>query len=197
MALAQSLYDPLKSRFKGFGVNFHFLFQAQGIRARSGWEAVESEGSFLVINGGAGACFGWSAGQGGEEGVQCLLSSDDDFAAMRDSGKDVIGVPWRDYFQEFIRGVSPEADYFHGGVTQGNAFCGAEVSYFLFVEGFFPRKYKVVFILMEDKSHNPPHIVLEVGIIEVHRPSLGGWREAAQYEGTSSVREKEPPGMMF
>jgi hypothetical protein len=50
--------------------------------------------------------------------------------------------------------------------------CAVQKSGFYPVETFF--FHKVQRIVIKDQTHDSPHIVLEVGIIKVHAPTLRG-----------------------
>ena len=66
-----------------------------------------------------------------------------------------------------------------GSVVEGYAFFAAEGLNAGLVETLLSFYDKVFFVVEEEESHDAPHVVLEVGIIEGHAPAVGcRWKGA-------------------
>ena len=75
-------------------------------------------------------------------------------------------------------------------------FFAAEVLCFFAAERL-RRFEKIVFVVKEDESEDPPHIVLEVRVVEFHRPTFVGRGEAAEHQEPGPFGEEETQRMRF
>ena len=57
--------------------------------------------------------------------------------------------------------------------------------------------HKVELVSKEAQAKYSPHIIGEIGIIEMHRPTLLGWRETAKHQQTTAFGKKRLKGMTF
>lgn len=121
------------------------------------------------------------------------MSGGDDGGAEGESAEGVFEVDGGDDFQEFVGSVAAQAADFKGGVGEGDALCGKEGAESLFVEGVAGVGEEVVFVLEEGEPEDAPHVVLEVGVVEVHFPACARGREAAKHEdaGVGGVEGRE------
>ena len=103
-----------------------------------------------------------------------------------------------DYLQVFVRRIALQPDDRLSRVEDSNAFRLAESDNLFTVEHFPPdlctsyivpfslRKvplyFKIRLVAKENQSDDPPHVVLRVGVEEVHAPPFFGWRETAQHQ---------------
>ena len=81
------------------------------------------------------------------------------------------------HLKELVGSIVLQSSYLACSIIHRESFRIGESGAFLFVESsafcsvrFFG--YEMLFIIKEDDPHDPPHVVDEVGIEEVHRPPL-------------------------
>ena len=79
-------------------------------------------------------------------------------------------------FQMFVGRVSMLADYCLCGVEDGDALFDAEGNY-LFVFEAFVLCAEMLFVAKENLPHDTPHVVLWVGVEEIHAPPFFRWRK--------------------
>jgi len=82
-----------------------------------------------------------------------------------------------------------------GGIVEGDASCAQEGFDVALAETPGREVDEVVLVGKEHQSEDAPHVVLEVGIEEVHAPAAARWREAAQHEYTGAGRQERLQGM--
>ena len=103
------------------------------------------------------------------------------------------------YFQMSIRGIVHQPSHRTGGIEDCNVLLGAELYDLVVAEsellpiGF----YKVVLVVEEDKSHDSPHIILYVRVVEVHRPSFALGRKTAEHKNFGTTGKKWLERMLF
>ena len=111
-----------------------------------------------------------------------------------------------DYLQVFVRRVALQADDRLRRVEDSNAFRFAESDNLFAVEHFLiclctwyfvtwslqkvPLSFKMRLVAKENLSDDPPHVVLRVGVEEIHAPPFFGWRETAQHQYLRIRRQK-------
>jgi hypothetical protein len=115
-------------------------------------------------------------------------------------------VGWFDYFQMFIRRIALQANDGLRRVENGYAFCFAERDYLVAIEHlpacfctwyFVTWSFKMRLVAKENLSHDPPHVVLRVGIEELHTPPFFGRRKTAKHQQLCVRRQKWPQRMTF
>ena len=65
------------------------------------------------------------------------------------------------------------------------------------MERFFPLIHEMLFITEKQIAEDAPHIVLEIGVIERHAPTLGGRRKRAQHQQSGILGQEWFKGMSF
>ena len=111
-----------------------------------------------------------------------------------------------DYLQVFVRRIALQPDDRLRRVEDSNAFRFAERNNLFAVEHFppdlctwylvtwslqkVPLSFKMRFVAKENQSDDPPHVVLRVGVEEVHAPPFFGWRETTQHQYLRVSRQK-------
>ena len=104
-----------------------------------------------------------------------------------------------DYLQVFVRRIALQPDDRLSRVEDSNAFRLAESDNLFTVEHFLfslctsyivPLSFKMRFVAKENQSDDPPHVVLRVGVEEIHAPPFFGWRETTQHQYLRVSRQK-------
>ena len=106
----------------------------------------------------------------------------DDAVAVGHGGEQRRDVGGFDHLEEGVGGIALESTNAAGGVEKGQSFFGGEVANGGFVETFFVGDHKMLAVVEEEVAHDAPEIVDEVGVIEVHAPTIFGRRETAEKE---------------
>lgn len=75
-------------------------------------------------------------------------------------------------------------------IIKRNPLAGAEIDNAFPIESALLNYLKVRFIAEEQQSHDAPHIVLAVGIEELHRPAFAFGREAAEHQHSCAFGQK-------
>lgn len=183
--------------FEHAAVGGGFLGEGFGVGAGGGGHAVEAHGAVEEGEGGGVPDSGSVGGDEGEEGVGGFLSGGDDGGAEGEPAEGGFEVDGGDDFQEFVGGVAAQAADFKGGVGESDALCGEEGAEAFFVESVAGVGEEVVFVPEEDEPEDTPHVVLEIGVVEVHFPACARGREAAEHEDAGVSGEERRERMLF
>jgi len=65
------------------------------------------------------------------------------------------------------------------------------------VESLVLNVYEMLFVTEEDETYDAPHVVDEVGIIELHAPTFRGGRETTQHKQPAAFGEERFERVMF
>ena len=104
-----------------------------------------------------------------------------------------------DYLQVFVRRIALQADDRLRRVEDSNAFRFAESDNLFAVEHFppdlctlyiVPLSFKMRLVAKESQSDDSPHVVLRVGVEEIHAPPFFGRRETTQHQYLRVSRQK-------
>ena len=82
----------------------------------------------------------------------------------------------------FVGGGACGASYGACGVVECHAFSGEEFHELFFLEPLVLSVHEVVFVVEEQETEDPPHVVDEVRIEEVHTPSLLRRRKTSEHQ---------------
>ena len=93
-----------------------------------------------------------------------------------------------------VRGVALLPDDFLPRISQGNAARKAERLRFLEAELAWLFDEEIL-VVIENQSHDAPHIVLEVRVVELHRPARPGRRKTPQHQQLRVGRKEKTERM--
>lgn len=83
------------------------------------------------------------------------------------------------YFEEFVGSIVLEPADFGSCIVEGYTAVGKHGFYCRQIKFFFVGQAEVVAVIMEYQTHYAPEVVDEVGIVEIHAPSVGLWWKCA------------------
>ena len=129
--------------------------------------------------------------------VRGLLSGGDDGLASGELLQKQADVRRLHDFQKLVGGVVLQSADGCGGVVKGDAFLGEEGDEPFLVEGFLAGDEEVFLVLEEEEAEDAPHVVLQVGVEEIHAPAFLLRREASQHQQSGIGREKGFKRMFF
>ena len=122
--------------------------------------------------------------------VRGLLSGGDDGLASGELLQKQADVRRLHDFQKLVGGVVLQSADGGGGVIKGDASLGEEGDETFLVEGFLAGEEEVLLVAEEEEAEDAPHVVLQVGVEEIHAPAFLLWREASQHQQSGFGREK-------
>ncbi|OAV63283.1 hypothetical protein Barb6_03829 [Bacteroidales bacterium Barb6] len=100
------------------------------------------------------------------------------------------------HFQKLIGGITLVPDNLRRRISQTDTLFPAKGNGFLLIKCLLISQ-EIVSVAIENKTENPPHIICDIRIVEIHRPTWFGWRETAQHQELRLFRKKETEGMLF
>ena len=115
----------------------------------------------------------------GADGLCGFLARGDDGLAVWQSLQEARDVRWFHDLKEFVGGIVFEATDSRRSVEEGEAFLFTERYNLVNLKALGLQVHKMVFVTKEYLSLDPPVVVYEIGIIEVHTPTLTLRRETA------------------
>ena len=83
------------------------------------------------------------------------------------------------YFQKFVRGIVLKSAHGGGGIVEGDAFLRQELYQVFLIESLLAGKEEMLLVIKKEKSEDSPHVILQVGVKEIHAPTFLLWRKAA------------------
>lgn len=101
------------------------------------------------------------------------------------------------HFQKFVGGVSLQTAHSGSGIIERYAVVGAELLNFGLSKSAFGSVDKVILVVEKQVSHDAPHVVLQIGIKEVHAPSFLRWRKTAQHQDAGFFGQKRQERVLF
>lgn len=116
------------------------------------------------------------------QGFSRLLSGNGYTATLRQAADQRSEIECTHHLEIFVRSVIAGTYNFGSGVRESNALTTTELRDALPVEMFSIRGNESVAVAEKDKSHNPPHIVLKIRIVKIHRPTRSLRRKAAEHQ---------------
>lgn len=183
--------------FHHLAIELCFLFQCQWIGSAAAGHAVEANGASLVRKLSVRSNFWLFHVKLCQQGVGGFLSGGDDGLALWhriEYGGYVGGLH---HFQEFVGSIALQPAYGRGGVVESNAVLGAKLFDLGLAELACRSVDKVVAVAMKEQAHDAPHVVLQVGVKEVHAPSLLLWRKAAKHQQPRCFGQEWLQRMLF
>lgn len=96
-----------------------------------------------------------------------------------------MDVGWQDNLKELVRSIVLQASHGSGGVVEAYALVHQEGDDKVQAEGLCRGINEMVLVTKENEALYAPMVVDEVGIVEVHAPTLPLRRETAQEEHTA------------
>lgn len=115
----------------------------------------------------------------GADGLCGFLTRGDDGLAVGQLLQEIRNVRWFYDLEELVRGIVLQSADGGGGVEEGEALLLAERHDVVYLEALGLQIHEMVFVTKEYLSLDPPVVVDEIGIIEVHTPPLALRRETA------------------
>lgn len=121
---------------------------------------------------------------------------DNDLEIWR-AAEQVVKVEWLDDAKMEVAAVVVFANDLERGVSQCDAFVFEKRDERGFVEFFLFGKFEVVRVVEPDESLHAPHVVLEVGIVEVDGPAHPLRRKTAEKDYPSVGRNEKSQRMIL
>ena len=100
------------------------------------------------------------------------LTCRDNGLAFRQLPEHGVKVGLFDDFQVLVRSCACGTADAGGSIEEGDALCFEEGDELVETEGFVGCIDEMLLVIIEDDAENAPHVVDEVGVIELHRPPL-------------------------
>ena len=135
--------------------------------------------------------------EGGADGFGGFLASGDDgtkVGELSNEGTDVGGLH---YLEELVGSIVLQTSDGGGGVEEGKAFLLTEGYNLVDFETFVLQIHEVVPVAKEYLALDAPMVVDEVGVVEIHAPTLTLGREATQEQYLGILRQKRTKRMIF
>ena len=101
------------------------------------------------------------------------------------------------HLQVLVTGCILRTNDSSAGVIESNATRRQEVLQLLKTVVLPVSSHKVLLVAKEAPSHDTPHVVREIGIIERHGPSFLCWWKRAQHQHPGTFWQKWFEGMAF
>ena len=118
--------------------------------------------------------------------------------ALRNLFKKRLKVCRLHHFKELVRCIVLESAYLAGRIIHGYAFgFGKACTSFLVESSGTLSRDEMISVTEEYQSHDSPHVIYEVRVEEVHRPTFLFGRETSQHENLRSFRKERLKRMMF
>ena len=125
---------------------------------------------------------GFAAARDGAQRVGGLLSRRDDGPAGGNAGQQGFEIDFAHHLKCRVRRIVLQPNDLHGRIVERNPPLAAESLDSLPVEPPSARFQEVHLVARSKVAHDPPHVVLQVGIEELHRPADAFGRKAAQHQ---------------
>ena len=109
---------------------------------------------------------------------------------MGNTGQEGVDVGGKDNLQELVRGIVLQTSHGGGSVVEAYALVHQEGDDEVQAEGLCRGIHEMVLVTKKDEALYAPMVVDEVGIVEVHAPSLPLRRKTAQEEHTAVLWQK-------
>ena len=113
-------------------------------------------------------------------GLRGFLPCSDNGPAIRDPAEQGTHICRLHDFKELVGSIVLEASYGSRGVEHRETIFIAERDDLRQFELLRSGIHEMVFLSEKDDSHYPPEIIDEIGVIELHAPPPGRWRETPQ-----------------
>ena len=124
-----------------------------------------------------------------DKGIHRFLSGATNVLAKRYSIQQFGYVGWLDNLKKLVGSVPAKPFDSRGCVVYGYALFQAKCRYLFQVESLV-GVYKYVFVVEENKSHDTPHVVLRVWVVELHAPACFGRRKTAEHKQSCIVGQE-------
>lgn len=96
-----------------------------------------------------------------------------------------------------VRRIAAGPDHFGRSIGKGDSPLPTERLHRFPVEMPSVRSDEPLTVAVKHQSHHTPHIVLEIGIVELHRPARTGRRKTAEHQQPCPLRQKRFEGVRF
>ena len=126
-----------------------------------------------------------------------FLSRRNDGPAGGNAGQQGFEVDLAHHLKCRVRRIVFQSDDLHGRIVERNPPLAAESLDALPVEPSSARFQEVHFVTRREVTHDPPHVVLQIGIEELHRPADALGRKAAQHQQAGIFGQEGFEGMPF
>ena len=110
-----------------------------------------------------------------------LSCCDDTFTKWK-APQNLVQIRLLHNFQVFIRSCTRGATDTGGRIEEGDTLFPQERNQQIKTEAFPGCIHKIILIVEEEQSHDSPHIIDKVRIIESHRPPFLRWRKGAKHQ---------------
>ena len=178
-------------------VGFGFALECQGIGAAAAGHAIQAHGA-LVESEVDPSAYGWFA-QAEMLAERCggFLSGGDYCPALGQLAQEGRHVGFLNNFKKFVGGIVLQTVDCGGGVVEGDAYAAQKCFDLGLAEFALGGVDKVVAVGKIKMAENAPHVVLHVGVEELHRPPFDRRRKTAQHEYTRRGGQKGLKRMSF
>ena len=129
--------------------------------------------------------------------LRCFLPRGDNRLTKRNLHQQCPDIRGFLNLQKLVCGIALQTTYSRGSVVECHAFLSQESFQTHLVETLSVRCQEVVFVLKENPTEDAPHVVLQIGIEEIHGPSCLRRRKTAQHQHAASVGQERFKRMIF
>jgi hypothetical protein len=115
--------------------------------------------------------------------------------AVRYAGKQRTDIRRFEYLQVLVRCIIPQTAHLSGSIIECQPLNLSKTSHPFDVKAFLSLHLEMQDIGIEAEAHHTPEVVPEVGIEELHRPTIVRGRKTSQKEDASLCRQEGLQGM--
>lgn len=119
-----------------------------------------------------------------------FLPGEQNVAAKGYALKEFTEVSGFDYLEVGVGGVAFLSYHFFACIGKGEPYPAAICYDLFFVEGLSVGEHEGIFIAGCDICPDAPHVVLPVGVVEIHAPPGARWRKAARHKHSGVFGQK-------
>ena len=135
--------------------------------------------------------------EGVADGFGGFLASGDDGAKVGELSNESADVGGLDDLEELVGSIVLQTSDGGGGVEEGKTLLLTEGNDFVDLESFVLQIHEVVPVAKEYLTLDAPMVVDEVGVIEIHAPTLTLGREAPQEQYLGILGQERTKWMIF
>ena len=103
----------------------------------------------------------------------------------------------RHHLEELVRRIARKAAYLRCRIVEAYAMLRTKSHHAITVEAVLAPHNEAVAVAIKDRSHDAPHVVVEIGVEKLHRPPSPLGRETAEHKQAASFRQEGIQRMPF
>lgn len=178
-------------------VGFGFALECQGIGAAAAGHAIQAHGTLVESEVDPSAYGGFAQTKMLAECGSGFLSGGDYCLALGQLAQEGRHIGFLNNFKKFVGGIVLQTVHGGSSVVEGNTYVAQKCFDLCLAEFAVFGVDKVVAVGKIKMAENAPHVVLHVGVEELHRPPFDGRRKTAQHEYTRRGGQKGLKRMSF